>query len=378
MRRVRSRSTASPGERVPGKRIPGERIPRPLATLTLAAGLLLTALAGPAPLPTSAATTAAGTAAGTAAITAAAPPWAAAALRPQCVSRNAGLAAKLSNDIAAALRDRPGTVAVTVYEHSSRTYCALRAHTSYDSASIIKVTILAALLRDAQQSRRALSARERSLVNAMITKSSNGATGTLWRQLGTRKIYRFLTAAGLPRTELGWDKYWGLSRVNAAEQSRLLSLITLPNEVLSNSSRAYILDRMAHVVPAQRWGTPVGAPLKARVHVKNGWLPRADLGWRVHSLGAFTGQGHDYTIAVLTHGNATMRQGVNTVQAVARAVHRDLNPPATGHTRTPEAPAPLVTPPAAPEEVVPPMPEEAMPEEPTPGADGTSRFIAAG
>jgi hypothetical protein len=373
MRRVRSRSTVSSGKRTPGKRTPGTRIPRTriprtLATLTLAAGLLLAALA-PAPVPASTVT-----------VTAAAPPGAAAVFPPECVSRKAGLAAKLRNDLTAALRDRPGTVALTVYEHSSRTYCALRAAKSYDSASIIKVTILAALLRDAQQSRRVLSARERSLVTAMITQSSNGATGTLWRQLGTRKIYRFLNAAGMPRTELGWDRYWGLSRVNAAEQSRLLGLITLPNTVLSDSSRAYILDRMAHVVPAQRWGTPAGAPLKARVHVKNGWLPRDDLGWRVHSLGAFTGQGHDYTIAVLTHGNATMRQGVNTVQAVARAVHRDLNPPATGHTRTPEPPAPLVTPPAVPEEVVPPMPEGGVPGAQDPGnrLPGNGRFIAAG
>ncbi|MFF0743056.1 serine hydrolase [Streptomyces sp. NPDC004111] len=319
----------------------GSRIPRTLAAAGLATGLLLAPLAATAP----------------AAYTAPAPAPAAVP-RPVCTSHRAGLAERLTNDIAAALRGRPGTVALAVYEHSTRTYCALRAYRAYDSASIIKVTILAALVWDAQKSGRALTARERRLVDAMITRSENAATGTLWRQLGKARINRFLAAAKMAYTQLGRDRFWGLSQVNAADQSRLLGTLTLPNKVLSDRSRAYVLDRMAHVVPAQRWGTPVGAPARARVHVKNGWLPRAELGWRVHSLGAFTGQGHDYTIAVLTHGNATMRQGVNTVQAVARAVHRDLNLPANGHTRTPETPAETVAPPAFPEEVIPPMPED--------------------
>lgn len=63
------------------------------------------------------------------------------------------------------------------------------------------------------------------------------------------------------------------------------------------------------------------------VHVKNGWLSRATHGWRVHSLGgAVTGGGRDYSVAVLTHDNTTMASGISTIEAVARAVHRDLSP----------------------------------------------------
>ncbi|MFI0979536.1 serine hydrolase [Streptomyces sp. NPDC021093] len=292
---------------------------------------------------------------------AAAAPATAAAPAVTCSSNKAGLAKKLQGDITAALRGRPGTVAVAVYEHSSRTYCSLRAWNSFDSASIVKVTVLATLMRDAQKTDRALSARERGLVDAMITKSDNDATSALWKQLGVAKINAFLKAAGMPATKPGAAGYWGLTQVNAAEQSKLLGLITLRNSVLKDSSRAYVLDRMARVVPAQRWGTPAGAPGQARVQVKNGWLPRASQGWRVHSLGAFTGLGHDYTITVLSHGNKTMQQGVDTVQAVSRAVHRDLNPAAGGKARTFEAPVPAVVPPAAPQEVIPPMPSGPAP-----------------
>ncbi|MEU8886646.1 serine hydrolase [Streptomyces sp. NPDC048442] len=287
---------------------------------------------------------------------AAAGPATAAAPAVTCSSNKAGLAKKLQGDITAALRGRPGTVAVAVYEHSSRTYCSLRGWNSFDSASIVKVTVLATLMWDAQKTNRTVSARERGLVDAMITKSDNDATTALWKQLGVGKINAFLKAAGMAATKPGAGGYWGLTQVNAAEQSKLLGLITLHNNVLTDGSRAYILDRMAHVVPAQRWGTPAGAPGKARVQVKNGWLPRASQGWRVHSLGAFTGLGHDYTITVLSHGNKTMQQGVDTVQAVSRAVHRDLNPATDGKARTFEAPVPTVVPPAAPQEVIPPMP----------------------
>ncbi|MFJ6697850.1 serine hydrolase [Streptomyces sp. NPDC091272] len=287
---------------------------------------------------------------------AAAGPATAAAPTVACSSNKAGLAKKLTADITAALRGRPGSVAVTVYEHSSRTYCALRSWDRFDSASIVKVTVLAALMWDAQKKNRALTAGERRNVDAMITKSDNNATTALWKQLGVAKVNAFLKAAGMPATKPGSGGYWGLTQVNASEQSKLLGLITLRNNVLKDASRAYILDRMAHVVAGQRWGTPAGAPGKARVQVKNGWLPRATQGWRVHSLGAFTGLGHDYTITVLSHGNKTMQQGVDTIQAVSRAVHRDLNPAGSSKARTFEAPVPAVVPPAVPQEVIPPVP----------------------
>ena len=65
------------------------------------------------------------------------------------------------------------------------------------------------------------------------------------------------------------------------------------------------------------------------VHVKNGWLPRATHGWRIHSIGCFTGHGGGYSIVVLTQDNPSMPYGITTVQAIARVINRDLNPGAT-------------------------------------------------
>lgn len=79
-------------------------------------------------------------------------------------------------------------------------------------------------------------------------------------------------------------------------------------------------------------GHPFGAPATVQVHVKNGWLPRATHGWRVHSLGIFTSTDKDYRMAVLSQDNATEEYGIDTIQALASVVHRDLNGGAGSHT----------------------------------------------
>lgn len=263
----------------------------------------------------------------------AAPASAATAPQVSCTSGKAGLAAKLQKDITTALAGRAGTVAVGLRDRTTNTTCILRATTSYDSASIVKVTVLATLLWDAKKTNRYLTSREAGLATAMITKSDNGATTTLWKQLGVTKVKGFLTAAGMTRTVPGSGGYWGLTQINVTDEQRLLSLITAKNTVLSDNARAYILKLMGNVVTSQKWGTPAGAPASVSVHVKNGWLQRATRGWRVHSVGTFKGGGHDYTVSVLTDGNSTMNYGVSTIQAVAKVIHRDLIPTAPAASR---------------------------------------------
>jgi beta-lactamase class A len=257
-------------------------------------------------------------------VLAAATPAAAATPTVSCTSAKAGLAAKLKKDITAALATRKGTVAVGLYDRTTKTTCTLRATSAYDSASTVKVTVLATLLWDAKKHNRTLTTRESTLAKAMITKSDNDATSTLWKQLGLTKIKGFLAAAGMTQTKPGANNYWGLTQETVTDEQKLLKLVTAKNTVLSDNSRAYILKLMNQVISSQRWGTPSGAPSGVTVHVKNGWLQRSTHGWRVHSLGTFNGGGHDYMMSVLTQDNSTMSYGITTIQGVAKAIHKDL------------------------------------------------------
>lgn len=271
---------------------------------------------------------------------AAATPAAAAAPKVSCTSGRAGLAAKLQKDITAAMAGRKGSIAVGVRDRGTDTTCTFRESSAYDSASVVKVTVLATLLWDAKKTNRKLTDREADLAEAMITQSDNDSTSALWKQLGVSKVKGFLSAAGMTQTKPGADGYWGLTQITVRDEQKLLALVTGKNSVLSDNSRAYILKLMGQVVSSQRWGTPAGAPSNVAWHVKNGWLQRATHGWRVHSVGTFNGGGHDYTITVLTQDNSTMDYGVTTIQNIARAVHKDLAPTARWVKRVEPAPRP--------------------------------------
>ncbi|MFH8634483.1 serine hydrolase [Streptomyces lydicus] len=241
-----------------------------------------------------------------------------------CTSKKPGLAPTLSHDIADALDGRKGASALAVYDRHTGTHCEFRAGSRFDSASVVKVTVLGALLRQAQEAHRALTPQEVRLTTAMITKSDNASTDALWHRLGPAAVRHFLALAGMRDTVPGQGGSWGLTQITAADQLTLMQLLTTDNAVLTRASRGYALDLMHRVAPDQRWGVPAGAPASASVHVKNGWLPRPAGGWRVHSVGTFTDNGHDYGMAVLSTGSRTMGDGVATVESAARVVHRDL------------------------------------------------------
>ncbi|MFJ2674574.1 serine hydrolase [Streptomyces sp. NPDC087525] len=244
-----------------------------------------------------------------------------------CTSDKAGLASRLSEDIQAVVEDATlkGRVSVALYDRTTGTTCAFNADQRYDSASVVKVIVLGTLLRLAQDENRDLTPDERTLAGKMITASDNDATTTLWKQLGLARISDFLRLAGMEGTTPDPDGFWGLTQINAADQLKLMELLTSANPVLDDDRRAYALDLMNQVIPSQRWGVPTGAPGGATVHVKNGWLQRSSGGWRVHSVGAFTGQGHDYGLAVLTADNTDMPASVAVIENIAGKVHADLN-----------------------------------------------------
>ena len=241
-------------------------------------------------------------------------------------ARHPVIAARMSSRILAALAGRSSVVGLTVDDAVNGITCKLHPHWQFDSASVVKVTILSALLRKLQQEHRGLTAAQRRLATAMITLSDNNAASTLWAETGYPSLQHFLNLAGMNETVLGANGYWGLTLITAHDELTLLKLLTSANSVLATASRNYVLGLMARVVSYERWGVPAGAPTDVTVHVKNGWLPLATHGWRINSIGSFSGAGKDYMIVVLTDDNPTMAYGVNTVQDVAEVINHALNP----------------------------------------------------
>jgi hypothetical protein len=241
-------------------------------------------------------------------------------------ARHPALAARLSSGILSALSRRSSAVGLTVYDRVTGVTCKLHPHWHMDSASVVKVTILSALLRKEHGN---LTAAQKQLATQMITVSDNNAASALWAETGPTSLQNFLNLAGMQETQLGPDGFWGLTQITAHDEMTLLKLLTSKNSVLSAASCGYVLNLMAHVIPSERWGVPAGAPTNVTVHVKNGWLPQPTHGWRIHSIGSFSGHGRNYMIVVLTWNNPTMTYGVDTIQAVAEVINHALNPGAT-------------------------------------------------
>jgi beta-lactamase class A len=300
------------------------------AALALAVTSLATAAALTAGGPAHASATA------TAAQTAAAASSSAICTAP---TKYASLATRLSKDIAAAIRGRSGSIAIRVEDVRTGVECRYNEGRRSHSASVVKATILAALLYWRQRTHTSLTSTEKREATLMIEDSDNDAATYLWNDVGHARLNQFVKAATMTETELNSGGYWGLSEITARDELQLMRLLTEHNSVLTDSSRAYELNLMNHVVSYERWGVPAGAPSGLTVYVKNGWLNDPVL-WVINSIGAIEGHGRNYKMAILTYDNPSEQYGINTVQAIAEAANRDLNAglPAAG---TPLAPTAL-------------------------------------
>lgn len=250
------------------------------------------------------------------------------------------LAARISRGITAALAGRThSVVGLTAADAAAGLTCGLHQKQHFYAASVIKVTIISALLLKVHGPS-GLTKAQRSLAYLMITQSNNSAATALWDDVGMSGMQAFLNKAGMRQTIL--SDAWGLTLITAQDELTLLHVLTNPGNVLGKNSRRYVLSLMSKVIPAQRWGVPAGAPSDVTVHVKNGWLPYPQAhDWHINSIGAFTGNNIAYQIVVLTGppavGGQSESYGIQTVQAVAQVINRDL----AGRSAATAAPASL-------------------------------------
>ncbi|WP_406001870.1 serine hydrolase [Streptomyces sp. NBC_00829] len=179
-------------------------------------------------------------------------------------------------------------------------------HRTYPSASIVKVSILAALLLEG----RPLTGRETELARAMIVRSDNDAATALWEKAGGAPgLDAAHTRFGLTRTRA--DTAWGLTRTTASDQLILM-------QAVFSGGYPVLTSLMEQVAKGQDWGvSAAGGPWA----LKNGWMPMRESGlWVVHSVG----RAGALPIAVLSDGHPTKEAGVACVEAAVREAVRSL------------------------------------------------------
>lgn len=200
---------------------------------------------------------------------------------------------------------------------------------TFETASVIKVGILATLLLQAQDEGRELTVEEREHAEAMIRTSDNHATNVLWQAIGEADGLSVANERlGLSSTRGGPGIRWGLTRTTATDQVKLLRAVfargpmasVRPPQGLDRASRAYIRDLMGSITDDQDWGVSAAGSRGSRWALKNGWLQRSTTGlWIINSVGQVTVHGHRYLVSVLSAGNRSMEAGISLVERAARA-----------------------------------------------------------
>src|SRR5215472_1578928 len=142
---------------------------------------------------------------------------AAAATAPICVSNVHPLAAaRMSANIATTLAQRPhSVVGIAASDPALGVTCSLNPTAHFYSASVIKVTILSALLYKIGGVGQ-LTTAQRNLAYSMITRSSNGAATTLCDEVGMGAMRNFINRAGMYDTVL--SSAWGLTRITPQDE----------------------------------------------------------------------------------------------------------------------------------------------------------------
>jgi beta-lactamase class A len=223
------------------------------------------------------------------------------------------------------LSQRAGNVTAAVYEPENGETFDLNPGVTENTASIVKVDIMATALLQAEQSGQGVPADEQALMPPMIEQSDNTAAQAMYDDVGGPAGVSALNGAlGLASTSPSTS--WGLTTTTAADQVRLVSAFAYPNAVLSPASRSYGLSLMEQVEPSQDWGVSGGVPDGVTVALKNGWLPLANNDWQVNSIGYVSGEGRNYVLAILTNSDPTEAYGIATIEQISGLVFAQLGP----------------------------------------------------
>ncbi|MFE2634923.1 hypothetical protein ACFXKS_13480 [Streptomyces scopuliridis] len=227
----------------------------------------------------------------------------------------------LSDQLAPILKATTASLSVAVLdvEDGDGADYGVRAGKTYDTASIVKVDILAALLLKAQDQGRVLTALEKKYATSMIRVSDNASADALWQAIGgAGGLDAANKRLGLTATTGGSGALWGLTQSTAADQLVLLSAVfgDDSDSPLGAGSRTYIQGLMGGIAADQDWGVSAAGTVTG---LKNGWLPRSATGlWDINSIGRIVADGHGYLVAVLSSGSVSKEAGISLVEKAAK------------------------------------------------------------
>lgn len=212
---------------------------------------------------------------------------------------------------------REGRISFAVVDESGRLHGA-HPDRVHNSASVVKVLFMVALLRERGVRHDELTDGERALLEPMIRRSDNQAATAIYQRVGERALYRLAEEAGLDHFTI--QPGWGLTTITAGSQARFFSRV---ETFIPRRHRGYAMRLLAQIVPSQRWGIPPVAPRGWRLHFKGGWSGAPS--WRVNQVMLLRDSPRRFALAILTREQPSMGYGTGSIEGVARRLLRGYN-----------------------------------------------------
>ncbi|MFN8112107.1 MAG: serine hydrolase [Solirubrobacterales bacterium] len=190
-------------------------------------------------------------------------------------------------------------------------------HELFQSASVVKVLILAAELQRLADAGDRLEPSEAAELRRMITVSDNDAATAIFERVGPEGVDAIAHRAGM--RDFRSSTTWGASVISAADMTAMFADL---GRVFPERFRKFGLGLLGSIVPEQSWGIPTVAR-------ERGWSVRFKGGWRldpdgqiVHQAAELSRDGDRRAIAVLSDRQPSMAYGIETVEGVSgRLLH---------------------------------------------------------
>jgi hypothetical protein len=211
---------------------------------------------------------------------------------------------------------RAGTVAFAVIDESGALQGRREAATS-PMASVFKVMLMAAYLRQPGVRDRRLRGSDRALLGPMIRWSDNATAGRILGIVGAAAIHRVARDVGMRDFRLASP--WGLSRSSPRDQAAFMFRL---EEFLPDRHEGYARRLLSSIVRSQRWGIPKAAPEGWKVSFKGGW--GTGTGRVCHQVSFLERDDRRIAVAVFTEFSPSHRYGTRTVRGVARRLLQGL------------------------------------------------------
>lgn len=188
----------------------------------------------------------------------------------------------------------------------------------HNSASVVKVMFMVALLRQPDVRDDALTRSERRLMGPMIKRSDNQAATAIYNRVGEAALYRLAKDAGMDHFTT--QPTWGLTTITAREQARFFYRL---ERFIPRRHRGYAMHLLTEIVESQRWGIPPVAPGGWRLHFKGGWSGAPS--WRVNQVMLLRKPPRRFSLAILTREQPSRLYGQESIEGVAKRLLRNYN-----------------------------------------------------